>query len=144
MPRLFELCVPWFHVFACCFWFSKRVAYSALSRTRPLLKALKIRVWEMLKKLTKYFLKNEMLAVCLVFTTFTSHFFIILCSLISNLLLCLDLFFFLPLALRAASACDYFFISLLTICVCVCVCVCNIALCWPNSWQTAHLEGKIK
>lgn len=144
MPRLFELCVPWFHVFAFCFWFSKRVAYSALSRTRPLLKALKIRVWEMLKKLTKYFLKNEMLAVCLVFTTFASHFFfIILCSLISNLLLCLDLLFFLPLALRAASACDYFF-SPFSQCVYACVCGCNIALCWPNSWQTAHLEGKIK
>lgn len=68
-------------------------------------------------------------AVCLVFTTFASHFFyIIFCSLISNLLLCLDLLFFLPLALRAASACDYFFFSLLTIWVCVCVCVFVILL----------------
>lgn len=69
-----------------------------------------------------------MLAVCLVFTTFASHFFfIILCSLISNLLLCLDLLFFLPLALRAASACDYFF-SPFSQCVYACVCVVVILL----------------
>lgn len=61
-------------------------------------------------------------AVCLVFTTFASHFFyIIFCSLISNLLLCLDLLFFLPLALRAASACDYFFLPSHNVCMRVCV-----------------------